>query len=80
MSGDAQVTKDANEQPPEIPSEDYGTLLPSTVTKCCASPMLAGEMSYMSSAMPKITKEQWTRQTPASSAMKVKRAIHEISD
>ena len=26
--------------------------------------MLVGEMSYMSSAMPKITKEQWTRQTP----------------
>uniref|UniRef100_A0A667HPD9 Uncharacterized protein n=1 Tax=Lynx canadensis TaxID=61383 RepID=A0A667HPD9_LYNCA len=65
MSEDTQVTKDANEEPPEIPSEDYGTLLPSTVTKFCASPMLAGEMLYMLSAMPKITKEQWTRQTVA---------------
>uniref|UniRef100_A0A8C8Y6F1 Uncharacterized protein n=1 Tax=Panthera leo TaxID=9689 RepID=A0A8C8Y6F1_PANLE len=64
MSEDTQVTKDVNEEPPQTPSKDYGTVLPSIVTKCCAPPMLVGEMSYMSSAMPKITKEQWTRQTP----------------
>ena len=32
MSQDTQVNKDVNEEPPEIPSEDYGAVLLSTVT------------------------------------------------
>uniref|UniRef100_A0A8C8XQD1 Uncharacterized protein n=1 Tax=Panthera leo TaxID=9689 RepID=A0A8C8XQD1_PANLE len=78
MTEHTQVTEDVNEEPTEVPPEDNGTVLLST--KRCTTPMLAGEMWYMSSPISKITKEQWTRQMPASSGMKVKRSIQEMSD
>uniref|UniRef100_A0A2I3H9A0 TAR DNA binding protein n=1 Tax=Nomascus leucogenys TaxID=61853 RepID=A0A2I3H9A0_NOMLE len=56
MSEYIRVTEDENDEPIEIPSEDDGTVLLSTVT------MLAGEIWCMLSTIRKITKEKWMRQ------------------
>uniref|UniRef100_A0A2K5QEP1 TAR DNA-binding protein 43 N-terminal domain-containing protein n=3 Tax=Platyrrhini TaxID=9479 RepID=A0A2K5QEP1_CEBIM len=62
MSEYIRVTEDENDEPIEIPSEDDGTVLLSTVTEFCMPPMLAGEIWCMLSTIPKITKEKWMRQ------------------
>nr|AER93384.1 TDP43 isoform G [Homo sapiens] len=58
MSEYIRVTEDENDEPIEIPSEDDGTVLLSTVT----AQMLAGEIWCMLSTIQKITKEKWMRQ------------------
>uniref|UniRef100_A0A2K6NN60 TAR DNA-binding protein 43 N-terminal domain-containing protein n=1 Tax=Rhinopithecus roxellana TaxID=61622 RepID=A0A2K6NN60_RHIRO len=49
-------------RPVEIPSEDDGTVLLSTVTEFFMPPMLAGEIWCMLSTILKIKKEKWMRQ------------------